>query len=373
MPAALTPKITNAGLAAAISASGSGLQLAITHVALGTGSYSSATSGAAMTALVAIKEVATIASGFVGTSGSFSATVHFPAWTGVPSAYNATEIGFYAGDPTAGGILFAVYSDPSTTVQARTSASEFLATFNLQLTSVPAGSITINVDPSAAMAAALLAAHVAQTNPHPQYVRKLASGVALPTADQGVIWHEDYNSLMKWQTFNANGAAYAGYASIAVGRLTPDSQPTPRTGCVKVGSMNLSKSGRAQLWNWALHNGLVVPVASWTIGMWAFSDNGDGTFRSPDVRGDFSRIYSDGSTVDSGRVFTDHQDAYAGYNTFSFVQDDGDNSTGSYRSVSYVYINGVLMANLGQGGGTVNTYPGDTRPRNFAQLGSIQS
>lgn len=373
MPAALNPKITAAGLAAAIAASGSGLQLAITHVALGTGSYSSATSGAVMTSLVAIKEVATIASGFVGAGGSFSATVHFPAWTGVPSAYNATEIGFYAGDPAAGGILFAVYAAPATIVQARTSASEFLATFNLQLSSVPDGSITINVDPSAAMAAAMISAHEAKTNPHPQYVRKFASGVALPTADQGVIWHEDYGSLMKWQTFNANGAAFAGYASIAVGRLIPDSQPTPRTGCVKVGSMSLSKSGRAQLWNWALHNGLVVPVASWAVDMFAFADNGDGTFRAPDVRGDTVRIWSDGSSVDSGRVFTSRQDAYAGSFDLLMTPDDGDNSTGSLQAIRTAYFNGQLLVSNGYGGGTVTINPGDLRTRNFAQLGAIQS
>jgi len=181
---------------------------------------------------------------------------------------------------------------------------DYVAQFAVQLSRVPVGSVTVTVDPSGALSLALMAQHEGKANPHTQYLRKYGTGVALPTADVGVIWHDDFNSLMTWQVFNANGAAYTGYASQYVGRLEPDAQPTARRGKVKTGAANLSKVTEAPLWNWALHNGLVVPLGSWAQGMNAFADNGDGTFRVQDVRAEHIRIFDDGRGIDTSRAFT---------------------------------------------------------------------
>jgi hypothetical protein len=141
----------------------------------------------------------------------------------------------------------------------------------------------------------------------PARMRNLAAGAALPTENQGPIWHPDFNSVMTWQTFSANGASYAGYASAMVGKPDYDGQPTARAGFLKLNGGSYSKSTYAALWNWAVHNGRVVALGSWTAGPFVFADNGDGTFKVPDTRAQFKRAWDDGRGVDSGRVFGSSQ------------------------------------------------------------------
>lgn len=174
MPTVIYPLPTNAGIAAAIDPAGNGLALAITHVQLGTGQYSVDLdvnpAAAALTALVAPTEARPIAGGYVTGLGQFRVDVLFPEWLGVPNPYNANEIGFFAGDPAAGGILFAVYSHPVTPLTLR-GALPYLATFKCALSRIPPGAITIVFDPDESIAAQLMADHEADANPHPQYVR----------------------------------------------------------------------------------------------------------------------------------------------------------------------------------------------------------
>jgi len=136
--------------------------------------------------------------------------------------------------------------------------------------------------------------------------RFFTSGEALPTSNVGPIWHDDYNSLMTWQSFTANGASYTGYASQFVGRIEMDTQPTARTGYKRVGSetLALSRSQFSALRAWGLHNGRFVAVGVWQAGTLLMADNADGvTFRAFDVRGEFPRFWDDGRGVDVGRVF----------------------------------------------------------------------
>ena len=136
--------------------------------------------------------------------------------------------------------------------------------------------------------------------------RFFTSGEALPTANVGPIWHDDYNSLMTWQSFTANGASYTGYASHFVGRIEMDTQPAARTGYKRVGSetLALSRSQFSALRAWGLHNGRFVAVGVWQAGTLLMADNLDGvTFRAFDVRGEFPRFWDDGRGVDTGRVF----------------------------------------------------------------------
>lgn len=191
MPVILNPKLTDAGKAAAVNASATGLQLAITHIALGTGQYDSATAGAGMTTMAARKEQVQVGAGLVTGAGGFRINIRFEAWEGTPNPYNATELGFYAGDPTAGGILFAVFSHPSEVIVQRNSL-DYVASFNLQITDVPAGSVTVVVDPGASQALALLSQHENASNPHVGYVRKMGDtstgpqlGVTAPQHDNG--------------------------------------------------------------------------------------------------------------------------------------------------------------------------------------------
>lgn len=125
-------------------------------------------------------------------------------------------------------------------------------------------------------------------------------GSALPTSDIGPIWHETYNSLMTWQSFTANGAALTGYASVDIGRPVHDR--ILRAGYLKANGADIQKAAYSALFNWARHNGLLVPIGSWSSGPFVFQDNGDGNFRIPDLRGEFFRSADDGRGVDSGRT-----------------------------------------------------------------------
>lgn len=145
-------------------------------------------------------------------------------------------------------------------------------------------------------------------------LRYLPTGAALPASNLGPLWHDDYASVMTWQVFNANGASFAGYASIEVGRPTLDGQPSARPGYLKRNGSSISKTTYAALWNWALHTGRVVTLGSWASGSYVFADNGNGTFRIPDTRGEFERVWDDGRGVDSGRAFGSFQpDAMQGH------------------------------------------------------------
>lgn len=135
-------------------------------------------------------------------------------------------------------------------------------------------------------------------------IRVLGAGVALPNTNVGPIWHADYNSLMTWQVFNANGANYTGYASVLIGSLLLDTQPTPRAGHIKSGVANLSRTTYAALRAWAQHNGRMVAAETWVAGHIVCADNPDGaTFRVYDVRGEFLRAWDDGRGADPGRPF----------------------------------------------------------------------
>lgn len=141
-------------------------------------------------------------------------------------------------------------------------------------------------------------------------IPKYSSGASLPSSDIGPIWHADYNDIMIWQVFNANGAGYSGYASRDIGIGRTEIIPTPRAGWIKRNGASLSRSTYAALRGWAMHNGLFVPYTSWAAGTSNFCDNADGTtFKIPDVRGEFPRYWDDGRGVDSGRGLATWQDS----------------------------------------------------------------
>lgn len=364
MPTVITPVVTDAGFDAAINLSSSGLQLDITHVAIsGVDKFTPN----ALSTIPHRTEKTTIAGSIKTGTGAFLVSVYLPSFSG--AAYNVTAIGFYAGDPDAGGVLVAVYSHPTATIFQRNSL-DWVGQFALKLTRVPNDSVGVVVDPQASIAVGLLQQHLINANPHAQYLMKLGLADALPTTDIGVIWHDYYNSLMSWQVFNQNGANYIGYASIYVGRLEPDSQPTARPGKLKTGSSNVNKVARSSLWNWALHNGLVVPLGSWDQGMNAYADNGNGTFRTPDLRAENMRIFDDGRGVDLSRAFTSWQNGQ---------MPEHVHLAGSYHFGS----GGLYASSAGSAGGSDVIYNyteptggtsngSENRSRNFVQLGSIQ-
>ena len=204
--------------------------------------------------------------------------------------------------------------------------------------------------------------------------RFFSSGEALPTANVGPIWHDDYNSLMTWQSFTANGASYTGYASQFVGRIEMDTQPTSRPGYRRVGSetLALSRSQFAALRAWGLHNGRYVAVGVWQAGTLLMADNADGvTFRAFDVRGEFPRFWDDGRGLDSGRNFGTQQGDAIRNITGTFTSVDSPAVTGAFRVLPGVPSNssepgGSLSPRLELDASISVPTAAENRPRNTA-------
>lgn len=198
-------------------------------------------------------------------------------------------------------------------------------------------------------------------------IRFFGTGIALPTLNIGPIWHNDYASVMTWQAFTANGAAYTGYASVLVGSLLIDTQPTARAGYVKSGVANLSRTAYAALRGWAMHNGLMVAAGAWAAGNIAVKDNADGTtFTVFDVRGEFPRFWDDGRGVDSGRPFSSNQLAAFESHTHSHAGKYAVSDSGSFYAMGYGTTSSLGNTQVDYTGGT------ETRPRNTAFLAAIK-
>lgn len=353
MPTVITPLITDAGLDAALNASNDGLDVRITHVVLGQGQF---TPSGATSAPMFRKEKAVISGAAKTGVGSFLVSVYLPSYTsGAP--YSVGEIHFYAGDPDAGGILFAAYSAPGASLFQRNSL-DWVGQFALTLARVPAGSVNVTVDPGGALALALMTQHEANPDPHRQYIRHYASSDALPVVDRGPIWHAGYDSIMVWRAFTANGANYAGYTSVDIGWLRADTQPTTRNAWVKTGINGLPTT--LALYHWAKHHGLMKTPAQWAAGTLFYRDNGDGTFATPDVRGEHPRFWDDNRNVVSGQTFGSWLDSMVGSHSHQVHvgYGEGDNT----YTVTNGWDSGVFLSTLATGGfetrGRSTAFPG---------------
>lgn len=271
MATAITPLITNAGLAAAIDADTNSLQLAITHVALGSGRY---TPAANRTALAARKEKASVSFGASSGPTSLVVTATFKGYTG--TEYDLTEVGFYAGDPDAGGVLFAVAALPTGRFAVRNaSVATYSPQFALQLSGVPSGSVTVTIDESGGIAEGLLAAHEDAANPHPQYLRE-DDGCPI-----GMVAYFDLDAVPPgWLAYHGQVVSRTQYAQL-----------------------------------WAKQSARAISESSWssqksTYGVCGRYSVGDGstTFRLPDTRGAFVRSANTSSSgVDNGRTLGNPQ------------------------------------------------------------------
>ena len=162
--------LTNAGINAAIDAEGPGLSITVSELAIGTGQY---VPSATATALQAETHRFPLAGAGVNAA---SHTLQFTSVLEATSQTDAFEIGLF----TDTGILFAVASttgaDPLVVLYA---GIAFVASFGLSLTGVPAGTVTVSVDPTASIAASMLQQHLAASNPHPQYASVLNVAASL--------------------------------------------------------------------------------------------------------------------------------------------------------------------------------------------------
>lgn len=326
MPTPIAFTITAAGVAAAIAADGMGIDLQLTHVALGAGNGGT-------TAMIDRREKATISAGGTPAPNQLAITASFITYGG--AEYDMREIGLWAGDPDSGGVLFAYASvAPPARLAVRNGSIAYTASFTVALSGVPTGSVAVTVDSEGGVAAAMLANHLAAANPHPQYVPP------------------------------------AGIVELHYGATLP-------SGRVACAGQVLNRATYPELWAYAQAQGATVADASWSATPTAFS-TGDGTttFRMPDLRGEFFRGWDNGRGIDAGRAIRTQQAQQV--QQHKHATSSGSNTAGPFGATATGGRPGITQDNdnvwdrTNDGtdyDGTVNAagvIGAETRPRNVA-------
>ena len=130
----IVPIITNAGLAAAVSASAAGLQATIAWVAIGDQGY---VPGPTRTALAGERERVPV-SGGIKTSLT---QIHIDARFASAAEFWVREVGYFLSD----GTLFALWSDPTNPIAYKPAMGELVLSLDLSVAATPTGSVTIAV------------------------------------------------------------------------------------------------------------------------------------------------------------------------------------------------------------------------------------
>jgi hypothetical protein len=160
-PVIINPTLTLAGQIAAFNASGTGLELNITHVSYGTDHYDPTGDEIALRAPVGIKIPVAGASRPTPTQIRMVSVWHDDVGD-VPVG----EIGFWADDT----LVFVWSKADGAIASYKTNGVAYVLFNDLTFSSVPANSISFTVDPNESVALAALVAHEGASNAHPQYV-----------------------------------------------------------------------------------------------------------------------------------------------------------------------------------------------------------
>ena len=164
MSVALQFKLTQTGQAAVWNANNTGTSLNLTHIQFGSGNR--APSGTE-TALLSPQQAVAIAAGFSVSSTQIRMSAIF---TGNQN-YVIREVGLWAGDPAVGGSqLVGYWSQAAGDLAMKSPGVDFIFSHDMTLdAAVPAGSLTILADNAQSAMLAMITAHEAKADPHPQY------------------------------------------------------------------------------------------------------------------------------------------------------------------------------------------------------------
>lgn len=157
--------LTSAGRNAALNAASLGLNVSLTHIAVGSGKYDpSNPMSLTHTALVSEIERYPLNGGSVEPN---SQTLRFIANIEPSQTADGYEIGLI----TDQGVLFAIAATTSNTPLIRLVANIIsIVTFGMVISNVNLSNVIINIDPNTPISVALMNEHLAHLNPHPQYV-----------------------------------------------------------------------------------------------------------------------------------------------------------------------------------------------------------
>lgn len=164
--AVLSPVVTEEGLQAAFNASNTGTEIAITHIAFGTGLAGNAGYDPTGEETELENEVKRVA--IAGGSRITPTQIRMAAiWQSEVDNYPIVEIGIYAGP-----ILFAIWSrSTGGPLGFKTPGVDFIFSYDWTLTVIPPNSVTIVADAGQSAILELLLAHENDPDAHPQYLK----------------------------------------------------------------------------------------------------------------------------------------------------------------------------------------------------------
>lgn len=158
--------LTDAGKQAVIDQANLGLKLNLVNIVLGTGKYDASTSAGSMTALQNQVFQSKLSG---GGADSASGQLRLLAYIESTITSDIYEVGIL----DSNGVLFAVASsnlaDPLMRIANNVTT---VATFSLKISSIDVGSIAINIDVNSPVAVSLMAKHLNNADPHPQYLTR---------------------------------------------------------------------------------------------------------------------------------------------------------------------------------------------------------
>ena len=164
MSVALQFKLTQTGQAAVWNASNTGTSLNLTHIQFGSGNREPS---GTETALLNPQQAVAIAAGFSVSSTQIRMSAIFSG----NQNYVVREVGVWAGDPAVGGSkLVGYWSQAAGDLAMKSPGVDFIFSHDMTLdAAVPAGSLTILADNAQSAMLAMITAHEAKADPHPQY------------------------------------------------------------------------------------------------------------------------------------------------------------------------------------------------------------
>lgn len=157
--------LTDAGRNAVIDQFNIGLKLNLTHIVIGTSKYDASIDAKTMKSL---KNQINISALSGGLSDPSSTTLVLIANIETELTADIYEVGFLDDK----GILFAVASNINTPLMRLASNVTTVATFSFTLTDIDMTNIKISLDANSPLAVAIMAKHIANENPHPQYLTR---------------------------------------------------------------------------------------------------------------------------------------------------------------------------------------------------------
>ena len=174
--------LTDAGEAAALNAENLGINLSLSHMAVGSAKYDPVVASPSMTALNTELARYPLNGGSVE---PVSGTLRFVANIKSTITAECFELGLITDD----GVLFAVAStisnDPLVDLVNNIVS---IVTFGFKLTNIDLSNVEIVIDPNTPISVALMNQHIAHADPHPQYTLK-ADMLPYLQSLANLIWH----------------------------------------------------------------------------------------------------------------------------------------------------------------------------------------